>query len=206
MTFLNLPLIRWEWPPSWRSRDRQHGGLFRSVRHLQPARRSAFHSRSLVEQSADRITDMIQRSTRYEMLRNDRDALYNVIQEVGSEPGIQRIRIFNKDGRIIFSTEANEIGTAVDKRAEACYRLPRAIAPLAKLNRRTARAVHRDKQGHRLLAVIRPIENAPNAPARLPSRRRPARAGGDRRHLSLAAVDAQIAHTGHLTWFLAGRR
>ena len=64
------------------------------------------HSEDLVEQSADRITDLILRSTHYEMLHNDRDALYNVIQELGSEPGIQRIRIFNKEGRITLSTDA----------------------------------------------------------------------------------------------------
>ena len=58
------------------------------------------HSEELIEQSADRITDVILRSTHYEMLHNDRDALHNIIQELGSEPGIQRIRIFNKDGRI----------------------------------------------------------------------------------------------------------
>ena len=55
-------------------------------------------SEDLVRQSADRIADVILRSTRYEMLHNDREALYNIIQELGSEPGIQRIRIFNKEG------------------------------------------------------------------------------------------------------------
>ena len=52
-------------------------------------------SEEMVLQSAERITDVIQRSTHYEMLRNDRQALYNVIQELGSEPGIRRIRIFD---------------------------------------------------------------------------------------------------------------
>ncbi len=33
------------------------------------------HSEEMVLQSAERITDVIQRSTRYEMLRNDRQAL-----------------------------------------------------------------------------------------------------------------------------------
>ena len=38
-------------------------------------------SQEFVLQSADRITDVILRSTRYEMLHNDRDALYNVVRE-----------------------------------------------------------------------------------------------------------------------------
>ena len=37
------------------------------------------HSEEMVLQSAERITDVIQRSTRYEMLHNDREALYNVL-------------------------------------------------------------------------------------------------------------------------------
>lgn len=37
------------------------------------------HSEEMVMQSAERITDVIQRSTRYEMLHNDRQALYNII-------------------------------------------------------------------------------------------------------------------------------
>src|ERR1035438_749977 len=53
-------------------------------------------SRELVLQSADRITDVILRSTHYEMLHNDRDALYNVVRELGSEKGIRRIRLFNR--------------------------------------------------------------------------------------------------------------
>src|ERR1051326_5403378 len=79
------------------------------------------HSEAQVLQTAERIADVIRRSTHYEMLHNDRDALYNIIQEVGSEPGIRRIRIFNKEGRIEFSTDTREVGTVVDKSAEACY-------------------------------------------------------------------------------------
>src|SRR5438270_9520529 len=83
------------------------------------------HSEAQILQTAERITDVIRRSTHYEMLHNDREALYNVIQEIGSEPGIRRIRIFNKEGRIQFSTEVTEVGTVVDqapRRATAATR------------------------------------------------------------------------------------
>src|SRR5208283_5401580 len=119
------------------------------------------HSEEMVMQSAERITDVIQRSTRYEMLHNDRQALYNVIQELGSEPGIRRIRIFNKEGRISFSTDAAEVNRVVDKGAEACYGCHAQSAPLAKLNRPDRARIFRDGGGQRLLGVIRPIENAP---------------------------------------------
>ncbi len=119
------------------------------------------HSQDLVEQAADRITDVILRSTRYEMLHNDREALYNIIQELGSQPGIQRIRIFNKDGRITLSTDAREVDTVVNKSAEACYGCHAQSAPLTKLNRPDRARMFWDKQGTHLLAVIRPIDNSP---------------------------------------------
>ena len=51
------------------------------------------HSEDLIKQSAYRTADVILRSTHYEMLHNDRDALYNIIRELGSENGIRRIRL-----------------------------------------------------------------------------------------------------------------
>jgi two-component system NtrC family sensor kinase len=158
-------------------------------------------SEELVLQSAERITDVIQRSTHYEMLRNDRQALYNVIQELGSEPGIRRIRIFNKEGRISFSTEAAEVNRVVDKRAEACYGCHAQSAPLVKLNR-PDRARIFPGQGERLLGVIRPIENAPACTGCHPASQRVL--GVIDANLSLALVDAQMAeHRTHLILFMA---
>jgi two-component system NtrC family sensor kinase len=159
------------------------------------------HSEEMVLQSAARITDVIQRSTRYEMLRNDRQALYNVIQELGSEPGIRRIRIFNKEGRISFSTDAAEVGRVVDKSAEACYGCHAQSAPLVKLNRPDRARIFAG-HGERLLGVIRPIENAPACVGCHPAGQRVL--GVIDADLSLAAVDAQTAeHRAHLILFMA---
>jgi two-component system NtrC family sensor kinase len=165
------------------------------------------HSQELVLQSADRITDLILRSTHYEMLHNDREALYNVIREIGAEPGIRRIRIFNKEGRITVSTDAREVNSVVDKRAEACYGCHAQSAPLVKLNRPDRARIFTEKQGERILGVIRPIENAPacsNATCHIhPAGQRVL--GVVDANLSLATVDAQMAqHQATLAWFLAG--
>ena len=118
-------------------------------------------SEGIVLQSVDRIGDIVQRSTRYQMLRNDREALYQVIQTMGSEPGIRRIRIFNEEGRISFSTDAAEVNSLVDKRAEACYVCHAQSQPLTRLNRPDRARIFADAQGHRVLGSIRPIENEP---------------------------------------------
>ncbi len=159
------------------------------------------HSEEMVLQAAERVTDVIQRSTRYQMLHNDRQALYDAIQELGSEPGIRRIRIFNQEGRISFSTDAAEVNRVVDKRAEACYGCHAQSAPLTRLNR-PDRARIFPGRGERLLGVIRPIENAPACGACHPPGQQVL--GVIDADLSLAAVDAQMGqHRAQLVQFMA---
>ena len=163
-------------------------------------------SRSLVEESAARITDVILRSTRYEMLHNDRDALVNIVQELGSEPGIRRIRIFNKDGRITLSNGASETGQVVNKTAEGCIQCHARVLPLEK-PAATIRAREFTEGGVRMLGVMRAIYNSPDCS----SAQCHAHPAGQRvlgivdAHLSMAEVDSQMqAHQRALTWFLVG--
>ena len=119
------------------------------------------HSEDLVVISADRVTDLIQRSTRYQMLHNDRTALYQMINSIGSEPGMRRVRIFNEEGRISFSTDASEVDTVVDKQAEACYACHAQAAPLTRLDRPDRSRIFPEPGVGRVLGIIRPIENEP---------------------------------------------
>jgi two-component system NtrC family sensor kinase len=164
-------------------------GLFGYVQMREQQR----HAEEMVLQSADRVADLIQRSTRYQMLHNDRDALYHVINTMGSEPGIRRIRIFNKEGRITFSTDPGEVNTAVNKHAEACYACHAQQQPLARLNRPDRARIYRDGDGRRVLAVIKPVENEPgcsNTGCHASAQRV---LGVIDANLSLDAVDSQTA-------------
>jgi two-component system NtrC family sensor kinase len=146
------------------------------------------HSERLIEQSAQRLTDIILRSTRYQMLHNDREALRAMVQDMGREPGIHRIRVFNPDGRVAFSSDPRDAGT---------------VQPIASARTRT----FTDSAGRRVLGAIREIENSPDC-AGAACHPHPA----DQRvlgvidaNLSLAAVDAQMArHQASLGYFLAG--
>lgn len=164
------------------------------------------HAEELVLQSADRISDLILRSTRYQMLRNDREALYETINTIGSEPGIRRIRIFNEEGRISFSTHAPEVNTYVDKQAEACFACHSQSEPLTKLDRPERFRIFTDEHGERVLGLIRPIENEPSCSnagchAHPPDRRILGVIDTD---LSLATVDTQLSEQQkHLVQFTA---
>ena len=156
------------------------------------------HSEDLVLISADRLTDLIQRSTRYQMLHNDRTALYQMINSIGSEPGMRRVRIFNEEGRISFSTDAGEVGSAVNKQMEACYACHAQAAPLTRLDRPDRARIFREPGGERVLGIIRPIENddacSNSACHAHPSGRRIL--GVIDANLSLASVDSQLGEYG----------
>jgi len=154
------------------------------------------NSEDIVLQSAERVSDIIQRSTRYQMLNHDRAALYQSIRDMGSQPGIRRIRIFNKEGRIMFSTDPAETNAMVDKHGEACYGCHAQAAPLAKLARPDrARIFTEEATGTRVLGVIRPIENQAECLNAACHAHPPERSilGVIDSQLSLAAVDASLA-------------
>jgi len=111
--------------------------------------------------SAERVSDVIRRSTAYYMLRNDREGLYQVMNTIGDEPGMVRVRIFDKEGRISYSTDPSEVNHIVDKRAEACYACHAQSQPLVKLNRPDRFRIYRDSKGQRVLGIITPLENQP---------------------------------------------
>ena len=165
------------------------------------------HSQELVLTSAERLSDIILQSTRHEMLRNDREALYESIGDIGKEPGIRRVRIFNKEGRISFSTEPSEVGRIVDKQAEACYACHALGVPLERLKRPDSSRTFSDGAGGRVLALIRPIRNEQTCSSAACHAHPPDQKvlGVIDVHLSLAAVDEQAAYQQSLLlWFSAG--
>jgi len=109
--------------------------------------------------SAERVSDVIKHSTSDYMLRNDRDGLHHAVQAMASEPGMLKIRVFDKEGRITYSTDPAELDHVVDKKAEACYACHSQSQPLAKLNRPDRFRIYRNGGGTRVLGIITPIEN-----------------------------------------------
>jgi two-component system NtrC family sensor kinase len=115
-----------------------------------------------VERHANQLSEAVKADTEYDMLHNDRERIHESIRRVGRQQSIDRIRVFNKSGEIIYSSDSADIGKMVDKKAESCYRCHSAGEPLEHLETedrtRTFRP-HRDSA--RLLGIINPIYNAP---------------------------------------------
>jgi two-component system NtrC family sensor kinase len=105
-----------------------------------------------------RMAGVIFLSTRTSMLRNDRQQLLEIIGSIGAQPGVRKVRIFSKNGRVQVSTVPGEAGTMVDKRADACYGCHQSSKSLDKPNTRDTFRIYRAGQ-ERVMGLMRPIEN-----------------------------------------------
>lgn len=147
--------------------------------------------------AAERISDVIKHGTTEYMLRNDREGLYRSIQTMAAGPGIEKIRIFDQEGRITYTTNAAEQNHIVDKTAEACYGCHAQSQPLARLNRPDRFRIYRNTAGARVLGIIAPIENQP-ACSNAACHAHPAEQqilGVIDTNLSLAKADVQLAES-----------
>lgn len=111
-----------------------------------------------VERHAIQQSEMVKNSTRYDMLLNRRDHVHRIINTIGSQSSIIGVRILNKEGKIIYSSNVENIGKMVDKSAESCYACHAKDKPLQKLpkeNRTRIFRTHPDSS--RILGVINPI-------------------------------------------------
>jgi two-component system, NtrC family, sensor kinase len=167
------------------------------------------HRRHLEEatlQAAERVSDVIKRSTSYSMLRNDREGLYHMMTTIAGEPGVVRVRIFDQQGRISYSTDPSEVNRNVDKGAEACYGCHAQSQPLTRLDRPDRFRIYKPN-GYRVLGVITPIENQPRC-ANAACHAHPASQqilGVLDTNLSLAKADASLAQgTRHLLAYMVG--
>jgi two-component system, NtrC family, sensor kinase len=113
-------------------------------------------------QAAWRYSDLIKRSTRYSMLLNRREDIYQILNTLGSEPGIEAIRIYNKKGEITFSTVKEEMGKNVNMDAEACNGCHIPGQKILSPNPGQLDRIFMSPHGHRVLGMITAIHNEPS--------------------------------------------
>ncbi len=111
---------------------------------------------------ADQLGATIKTATHDDMLENRRDRLRRQIEALGRQEGIQSVRVYNKEGRIVFASDPAETGRAVDKRAEACYACHAEDRPLERLPTPARFRIFRGPDGERLLGIIHPVQNEPS--------------------------------------------
>jgi two-component system NtrC family sensor kinase len=115
-----------------------------------------------LERSAHQLSETVKSSTKHDMLLNQRESVHRIIKTIGMQDGIEKVRIFNKEGEIIFSTDSLDIGKLLDKQAEACYACHAADQPLERLPISERTRIFQAALPNRILGIINPIYNEPS--------------------------------------------
>ena len=109
---------------------------------------------------ADQLSGSIASATWHAMLADQRESAYEIMQTIALKQGIKRIRIFNKEGRVMFSTTPSDTGS-VDKFAEACFMCHATDRPLVKVDMPSRAREFRGADGKRTLGIVTPVYNEP---------------------------------------------
>ena len=123
-------------------------------------------SRSLlheVERHANQLSEHIKSDLRYDMLHNNYQRIHAGIKRIGEQDSIDRVRLINKSGEIMYSSNEADIGTQVDQHAESCFGCHQVGKPLEHLDTPDRTRVFRlDSDSPRMLGIINPIYNEPS--------------------------------------------
>jgi len=96
------------------------------------------------------------------MLLYSPERLHQLVDTFGTQPSLEKIRIFNYVGEIIYSSDKSEMGLLVDKRDEQCYACHAAEKPLERLSTPERTRIFDSQHGYRVLGMINPIYNEPD--------------------------------------------
>jgi len=113
----------------------------------------------VARQCAQRTSEIIIRSTKNAMLLNQKDNAYEIMSSVVRQEGIEKICLYDKKGKIIFSTIGNEIGDSVPITNKACSPCHQATGELRSEPRDNWHQIFLSDKGSRYLGYLSPIQN-----------------------------------------------
>ena len=102
-----------------------------------------------VERHATQFSEHLKSDMGYDMLHNDRARIQESISRIGNQGAVDGIRVFNKEGEVIYSSIPKEIGKMVSMEATSCYRCHLTGEPMKSLQ----------KQEH--MRIFRPVPDGP---------------------------------------------
>lgn len=107
-----------------------------------------------------RACSLIQGVLSQAMISDTKKEAYKLIESVASQGAIEKIRIYNKKGKIIFSSAAEEINRTVDMHNEACFMCHKSEDDVIKEPITSERKrIYNSQKGYRLLGVVGAIKN-----------------------------------------------
>lgn len=114
---------------------------------------------SVVARHVTQISEMVVASTRYTMLVNKRDIVEKIIEDIGKQKGIERIRVISKDGTIIHSNRKVEVGGSVEQKDGPCISCHQTSQALKQVPDDQRWKIVEMSDGHRVLGTMQAIRN-----------------------------------------------
>ncbi|MFC1824456.1 PAS domain S-box protein, partial [Thermodesulfobacteriota bacterium] len=108
---------------------------------------------------ADRLGSTIKLGAHYAMMLNSRDDINQIIKNIGRQERLEGIRIYNKEGRIQYSKNPQEVGKSTNIKDEACFICHKSEPPLESVELEGRNRIFPSPGGYRLLGIISPIYN-----------------------------------------------
>ena len=107
---------------------------------------------------ADQLSNGITSATWHAMLANNREAAYQIMHTIALRQGIANIRIFNREGRIMYSTDSTERGK-LERDAKECAVCHSTPQPQVNLDPHQRSRIYTNAPEKRELAMVTPIYN-----------------------------------------------
>ena len=124
-------------------------------------RRSSRDWMNSLEVNATRTGFILESALRYAMLENCKEDVQNTIEAIAKQEGIMTIRIYDKEGMVIFSTNTDELYQIVDMENEKCMICHEHNQPLQMVPKGQLARLFRRDNGILTLGQIHPIQNSP---------------------------------------------
>ncbi len=115
-----------------------------------------------ISRHVTQIAEVIVKSMRYAMLENEREIAEKIIEDIGRQEGIERVRVLTRDGTIIHTNRRAETGYSLDQKDEPCVRCHQGEKPLERVADKDRWRIYEEASGRRLLAAMEPIRNEPS--------------------------------------------
>ena len=110
---------------------------------------------------ANNLAGIVLKSTRYAMLKSDRELNSAIVQNISQQKGVEHVRIFSRTGIVAFSSNPGEVNRQVDKKAEGCKVCHAKAVPITTLGNMEKARTFKNHAGEDVLAITTPIYNEP---------------------------------------------
>jgi len=111
---------------------------------------------------ADQLSKSITSATWHAMRADTRDAAYEIMSVIADKQGVDRIRMFNREGRLMYSTKDGDNQQMMSTQEQPCVSchgsmpVKVTVAPMSRVR------IALSPSGHRTLAMVTPIYNEPS--------------------------------------------